>query len=257
MAHLWYGWALIVSRRVPDAIAQAQAAHELDPLSLYVETGLGQMYYYAGDPREAVQRIRRVVESDPAFFPGRYYLGVAYLFAKDYTNAIHELEAAAHLDPQSSPPAAYLAYSYTMLRKKEQAGAWSKRLDELQKTANIPRYLLAIVQAGLGDHEQAINLLKKAYQGRDDMLPELKFDPVFDSLHSIRGTRNWRAVSIVEQPETISTQLNASFVGLSEPRPLGSGHGQVGSDSRRQGSHLRRASCPRTLSSAFSCGHTF
>jgi serine/threonine-protein kinase len=184
MAHLWYGWALLFTGHAADAIIQAQAAHELDPLSPFVETGLGQMYYYAGDPQEAIQRIRRVVELDPTFFPGHYYLGVAYLFAKDYSNAIHELEAATHLDSEAALPVAYLVYIHAMLGRKEEAGDWFKRLNELRKTTNVGPVAVAVVQVALGHREEAMGFLQEAYRDRDDSLTILKFDPVFDSLHS-------------------------------------------------------------------------
>ena len=174
----------MVTGHPQDAIEQALAAHELDPLSPFVETGLGQLYYFAGDPQEAVQRIRKVVQSDPTFFPGHYYLGVAYLFAERYNDAIREFEAAGRLDPDHPGPVAHLAYAHAMLGRKEQAGAWLKRLNGLKDTTNISPYLFAVVHAGLGDPEQAIGFLQKAYRDRDDFLILLKLDHVFNRLHS-------------------------------------------------------------------------
>jgi eukaryotic-like serine/threonine-protein kinase len=86
----WYEWNLVLSDRADDGIAQAQRARELDPLSAYIEAGLAQMYYCAGQPQVGIQRLRSVVAADLTFFNGRYLLRVAYLYTAQYADAIRE-----------------------------------------------------------------------------------------------------------------------------------------------------------------------
>src|SRR5262249_50962656 len=97
-AHLWHGWTLLLMGRADEAIAEAKTAHELDPLSLFAETGLGQLFYLSGNIPAGVQTIDAVAKVDAKFFPGRYYLGVAELCAAKYQAAARELEEATRLD---------------------------------------------------------------------------------------------------------------------------------------------------------------
>jgi len=48
----------------------------------------------------------------------------------------------------------------------------------------ISPYWVAIVYAGLGDKDQALAWLEKAYQDRSTMMGQLKVEAFFDSLRS-------------------------------------------------------------------------
>src|SRR5262249_54449779 len=74
-AHLWHGWTSLLLSNPQDGIAEARVAHDLDPLSPFIETGLGQMFYLSGNAPAATQILGNVVAADPKFFNARYYLG--------------------------------------------------------------------------------------------------------------------------------------------------------------------------------------
>ena len=58
------------------------------------------------------------------------------------------------------------------------------QLEELSKSRYVSPYDRATVYAGLGEKDQAIAWLEKAYQERSDGLVFLKVEPKFDGLRS-------------------------------------------------------------------------
>ena len=66
-------------------------------------------------------------------------------------------------------------------------GFWRKRLELMEAEAGkrpLPTYALARIYARLGDKEQALEWLQKAYDKHSDYLVLLKVDPMFDGTRS-------------------------------------------------------------------------
>ncbi len=181
-ARLWLGWALVLNARLDEGIAQAKLAHELDPMSPFVETGLGQMYYCAGQPEEAIRHLRNVVAAAPAFYNGHFFLGVAYLHARQYASAIKEFREAERLDATQPFPVGNLAYASAMRGDRSRAEEYLRRLKQLSESRYVPQYLFALVSLGLGDHRSALRSLGRAFKERDDMIAMLKVDHLLDPL---------------------------------------------------------------------------
>jgi hypothetical protein len=57
-ARLWYGEMLVSTGRFEEGIRQVRLAHELDPLSAFIETGLGQVYFLSGQYSRALQQFK-------------------------------------------------------------------------------------------------------------------------------------------------------------------------------------------------------
>jgi len=210
-ARLWRAWTLVSTSRFTDGLAEAQYAHELDPLSPFVETGLAQMYCYAGKVELAVAQLRSVTESDPKFFNGHHYLGTVYLAAKQYQDAVSEFEQARRLDDQQPQPIAYLAYAHAMLGNRKEATLLRDQLWELKKTRYVPGVLLAIVSLGLDSDDQAIRSLEQAYDDRDDMLGVLNVDTLFTRLRrDSRFTALLRKIGFATSPTAFPAPLGSA-----------------------------------------------
>jgi len=67
-------------------------------------------------------------------------------------------------------------------------------LGHLAATRYVSPYSIALVHAGLGDRDQALAWLDKAYAERSDYMAYLKLEPMLDSLRSDR-----RFVALVER----------------------------------------------------------
>src|SRR5207249_169789 len=77
-----------------------------------------------------------------------------------------------------------LGHSYAASGKRAEA---QKVLDELKKQSKekyVSPYYMTVVCAGMGEKEQAIEWLQKAYEDKSEWLVWIKVDPVLDGLRS-------------------------------------------------------------------------
>jgi serine/threonine-protein kinase len=183
-ARFWYGWILVMNGHFEEGIAQASLAHDRDPLSAFIETGVAQMHYYSGDVETAIKKLRAVVDAGPDFVPGHLYLGIVYLGADRYEDAIRELERALALDSMPPMTLAYLAYAHAKSQHGRVALELAARLTNLAKSRYVSPYLFAIVAAGLGRNHEVLHLLESAYEAKDDMVTILRVDPLLNGFRN-------------------------------------------------------------------------
>ena len=113
---------------------------------------------------------------------GHIFLGYIFAAKKRYPEAIAEYQKALSLEKESTSTECYLGYAYAM------SGKHSEALALLQKLKTTKEYVspaeLAILCVGLGNKEEALDLLGKAYEAHDLQLRHLNVDPHYDSLRA-------------------------------------------------------------------------
>jgi TolB-like protein/DNA-binding winged helix-turn-helix (wHTH) protein/Flp pilus assembly protein TadD len=181
-AHHWYAWHLSLLGRYDEAIAEMRQAENLDPLSLIINADLAELLVLAHSYDESIRQSRKTIEMDPNFALAHNQLGQAYLQKQMYDQAIAELQKAGELSGGSPISIANLARAYVASGKKSEA---VKLLGDLKKRSN-PGYSnaseIAMIYASLGDADQAMNWLEKAYEERFN--PGVLLRPGFDPLRS-------------------------------------------------------------------------
>jgi TolB-like protein/Tfp pilus assembly protein PilF len=196
--HQWYSIYLSVLGRHNEAISEMEKAQELDPFSIIINTEVGCPYLYSKRYDRAIEYFSKAIQMDPDFPFAHFALAEAY----DRTGRFHEaLEEHQHaidlahrgqafdLAGGDAPRAWYaltgpLQNAYAALRG---ATYWQARLESAKKsyeenTATATR--LAEIYAILGDKEQALAWLAKAYEQSDDFLVFINIQPQFDKLRS-------------------------------------------------------------------------
>lgn len=180
-AHQWYSIYLELMGRPEEAVEEARRAQALDPLSLIINESLGDRLYYARQYDAASEQLRSTIELDPSFVPAHGSLGQVYLQQKRYDAAIVEFQTMKDLS-HSPSAAAWLGRVYALSGK---AGQARSVLAELQQPSAqgmaLPEYIAGIY-AGLGEKEQALAWLERAYQARSDYLVFVRMDPLWDGL---------------------------------------------------------------------------
>jgi hypothetical protein len=78
-----------------------------------------------------------------------------------------------------------LARSLALAGKRSEASALAERL----AASGLAPYRLATIHAALGETEQAIAMIERAWDVRDPWLVVLKVDPMLDSIRSDRRIR--------------------------------------------------------------------
>jgi len=181
-AHHWYAWHLSLSGRYDEAIAEMKKAQNLDPLSLIINADLAELLVIAHFDDESMQQSLRTIEMDPGFALAHNQLGEAYIQKHMYEKAIVELRKAVQLSGDSPTCIASLARAYVLSGRRNEA---VQLLNDLKKRSDLGHSSapeIATIYASLGDTDQAMNWLDKAYNDRFN--PGVLLRPGFDPLRS-------------------------------------------------------------------------
>src|SRR5262245_39264364 len=77
-----------------------------------------------------------------------------------------------------------LGYALGVAGRRGEALAMLEGLRQLSSTRYVSPYAVALVHVGLGDRDQALAWLEKAYVERSDYMPYLSREPMLDRLRS-------------------------------------------------------------------------
>lgn len=183
-ARHWYAYFLTAMGRSDEAIAEVRRSHELDPISLPVNASVGWHLYYARRYDEAITQFERTLELDPNFALVRFTLGMAYLQKGLHNRAITEFRQAADLGANAPLYLAALGHAHAVVGRRSEARQVLRELQQMRQQRFVPALYSAGIHAGLGQGEQAIVWLERAYQERFDYLLYLKVEPIFEGLHA-------------------------------------------------------------------------
>jgi len=182
-AHQWYGMDLAAIGRFDEAIIEIRKAQEMDPLSPIINASAGWVFYHARQYDQAIEQERKALEIDPNFAIAHGRLAQADEQKGMNKEAVEEYLKAETLSGENQQDIAALRQAYAVSGMR---GFWQKQLDlltERSKRQHVPATIRAGIYAHLGEREQAIQWLEKAYEERD-ALTWLKVDPRWDGLRS-------------------------------------------------------------------------
>jgi TolB-like protein/DNA-binding winged helix-turn-helix (wHTH) protein/Tfp pilus assembly protein PilF len=178
-AHHWYAWHLSELGRSDEAIAEMKKAESLDPLSLIIGAETAEILLVAHRTDESIEQSRKTIAMDSNFAIAHLELGLAFLQKQMYSEAIQELQMAIDLSKGSTTCASNLAYAYAVSGRKSEALSILNRLKNGSRQ-NEPA--IALIYVGLGEKDQAMTWLEKAYSERFN--PSILLRPTFDPLRS-------------------------------------------------------------------------
>jgi len=182
--HLYYANHLGAMGRLTESRAQFEKACELDPLSLISNTGIGWTLYFSRSYEAAVEALRKTLEIDAHFVYAHVMLGQSYLQLNRFPDAIAEFQTASELSGASVPDLAMLGHALGLAGDSSQAHHVLNQLKERSARSYVSPYCMAEIYLGLGDHDQALAWLEKAYEERARQLVMLKVEPEVDPLRS-------------------------------------------------------------------------
>jgi tetratricopeptide (TPR) repeat protein len=140
--------------------------------------------YYAHRYAQATVQLRRAVDLDPNYWWARLYLGCAYEQQGQFPEAITELQEAVRLASGITEPKAFLGRVYAVSGKRAEARKVLDELNVVSRQIYVSPYDMALIYAGLGEKDQALACLERAFAERSTWMPFLRVDPGFDSLRS-------------------------------------------------------------------------
>jgi eukaryotic-like serine/threonine-protein kinase len=181
VAHNWYANYLSALGRFDEAVEAARRAIELDPVGLAWNMGLGHMYYLARRYDEAIEQEIKTLDMDPAFYMTHWILGLAYEQKGRLAESVASLEQAVSLSG-SAVMQGLLGRAYAIAGRTDEASAVLDELSRRAESTFVPRDALALVHAGLGAYDRAIDLLGQACNEPTLNLTFLNVSAVFDAL---------------------------------------------------------------------------
>jgi TolB-like protein/DNA-binding winged helix-turn-helix (wHTH) protein/Tfp pilus assembly protein PilF len=169
----------------PDAaIMESRRALELDPLSLRFNALTGQFLFQAHKYDQAEDQAQKALETEPSFWITHIVLGKVYLQKAMYSEALIEFQKARQLSGGNTEATSLMGYTYATSGDRTQAQKMLAELKERSGSRYMSAYNIALVHLGIGERNQALDWLDKAYQDRDVRMVLLGVDPKWEVLGS-------------------------------------------------------------------------
>ena len=181
-AHKLYSEYLSYVGRFKQAIAEAQLARRLDPLSVVTNAHVGLVLYRARQYEAALDALQRAVELDPDHPLPYLPRGLALSMLGRHDEAVTALEKGLEASKASSEMLAQLGVAYGRAGLTSRARATLAELKARARTQHVSPFALALAHTGAGEVDRAIDALEAAYRSREWYLCVLKTEPVFDPL---------------------------------------------------------------------------
>ena len=193
-AHEWYAIYLWAMGRFDEAIAEAERARELDPLSLIINTVVGIAYYIARRYDESIANHKKALEMDPNFLLANTYITMPYVDVGKYDDAVDIMRKAEPLAAEHAYSLGYFGGAYGRAGLKDDALRILARLDELARRRYVSTFHRAVVLVGMGEFDEALDDMEKSIEDRSPVNIFSKTFPFFDCLRS-----NMRFQSLIEK----------------------------------------------------------
>jgi TolB-like protein len=185
-------YALLLSGmgRHEEAIAEAQRAHELDPLNLLTYTVVGDTLFYARRFERSIESYRKCLELDPTFGAAHTDLARSLEQVGRAEEAVEEFVRGTAGADGLPRPSSGLAILYARAGRLDEARATLQALQALAHKRFVSPYGIASYYAIIGDNDRALDWLEKAYSERDGTLVWLKVHPRLDGLRAEQRFRD-------------------------------------------------------------------
>jgi Flp pilus assembly protein TadD len=167
--------------RLEESLRELQTAHEQDPLSDGILTGLAWSHMGARDYERAVAECREALALDPQNWDNYSYLSMAQLKLGRYEEAVQSAKTACELERTGGNLAmlgAMLAYA----GNRQEASRILRDLRAAPGSLNVSKYDLAVVHTALGERDEAFRLLGEEVATLSVDLLSIRIDPMLDPL---------------------------------------------------------------------------
>jgi serine/threonine-protein kinase len=178
-ARVNYTTLLLQQKRFEEALQVIRQAKAHDPASLRAMGKEGEVYLFMRQYDRAIEIFRKVLDLGPDFVPNQRSLSLALSLQGRHQEAIELLKQL-----QTTTDVELKAGIYARAGRRDES---LKLLGELKARAAreyVSPVSLARVYIGLGDKEQALVWLRKAYDERSAYLVNIGVHPAYDPLRS-------------------------------------------------------------------------
>lgn len=167
-AHQYFAYYMLAFGNTKKAVAEAEKALEIDPLSIPVNSSLAETYAHCGLFELAKEQFLRTLELDNNFRSALNGLGWTLYFLGETDEAISRLTQAQELTGDELKSNAALAFIYSRTGKKDLVDNILQNLAQREVNEKNVSFLIdyAIINLGLKDYDKAFEYLYKAFDAR-------------------------------------------------------------------------------------------
>jgi DNA-binding winged helix-turn-helix (wHTH) protein/tetratricopeptide (TPR) repeat protein len=219
LAHRMAGICLSHMGKKEDALSAIQRARELDPLQASHHALSAQVAFNARDYSEALRFARQATVLDPEFWIGYMQLAQAYERLGQTELALDVFNTAARLCGGNSKTLSCRGYILARAGMTEAAREVLSTLEAVGRERYVPPYALALVHAGLGQLDEMLAWLQRAYEARDVHLVFLPVDAKWDAVRedprfqAILARCGFPAIATPKPPEGSANTVRSSACG--------------------------------------------
>ena len=181
-ARQWHSWYLMAMGRVPEAVAEARRAVQLDSASLSIVRSLGWVYYFARDYGAAVVYLRKAVASNPTSEETHYVLGLVLAMQGATGDARTAFTEAAGPERQHTNAVAALGRLALAEGRVDEARAVLDELYEQARSRYVSPVDFVMLHYLLGETDRAFERMEDAWKERRGWLVYLRVDPQVDPM---------------------------------------------------------------------------
>lgn len=177
-AHYKYAWNYLcwVEGRFDEAQKHGEMAIKLDPLSSVCYGIYSLVLHTSGQYTEALAVNKMGLELDPYSFICHMNNGNIYMAMQQYEEAIASFKSAMAISNRHPFAVNGLIWTYCILGKREEAQALMDELRQRSAKEYIASTFTGISAAYLGNIDEALQYLEKAYHDRDPIILTLKYE---------------------------------------------------------------------------------
>jgi tetratricopeptide (TPR) repeat protein len=180
-AHQYRSAVLTAMSRFDDAVESARKSYALDPLSVTDGTTLGIRLYYAGRYEDAVSQFRLTLQDHPGFSITHWGLGQTYAQMGRLTDAVSAFRTAAEHAGGSPYMRAWLANVLARAGQRDEAERIRSEIKVLADQGYVSPFVFALMAAGFGEREAALEWLERLRAARSGWIPFLPVEPEFSA----------------------------------------------------------------------------
>jgi hypothetical protein len=193
-AHEEYGGFLTMMGRIDEGLRHSREAARLDPLSLGPAHDVGINAMVRGEYEQAAAEFRRTIQIDPNWTWGYIKLARNLAHQKKCPESLEQSEIGERKIAGGAAPAArsWLARNYAMCGDVAKARQKLEEIRDLQKKRYVDPMMFAAIHSALGETDEAVRWVEKAYEDRSPNLvgaaqahrfdPELASHPRFKAI---------------------------------------------------------------------------
>jgi adenylate cyclase len=179
-SHVWFGHYYLcwIEGKFDEGLKHLNIAIELEPYNAMSYVNKYAVIFTIGKFEEAFQIAKQGYEMDPDSLIGNRIMGLAYLYKKQYAEATGYLEFASKLSNYAVFNQVDLINLYTSTGSLERARTVMESLKlKLKEGKYVSSCIMSFASGFLGDIDEAIKWLEKAYDEHDAYLCILKYYP--------------------------------------------------------------------------------